>query len=315
MKLNAGLRFDHYDVADHFSESGSSTSGNVLSPRIGIAYKVATGTNLRFTYSQGYRSPQIFDEDLHIETSGARQVFHLNDPDLKQETSHSLTLSAEQSAKVGRGEFSLLAEGFYTLLVDPFANEFMIIDSTKDAYYYRVNAEYGAYVAGVNLELNWFFSKKTGLQAGITFHESKYQEDIQWGEEESSVSDKILRNPSSYGYLVFNWKPTDKFTASLNGVYTGRMHVPHLAGGTDPEGNVIEVEKLEHTNPFLDLGVRFSYHFDLSDEICLEAYAGVKNLLNSYQDDFDAGLYRDAGYIYGPGQPIYPFFGIKVSTE
>ena len=48
----------------------------------------------RVSYSQGYRAPQIFDEDLHIETSGSRQVINENDPNLKQESSQNTNKKA-----------------------------------------------------------------------------------------------------------------------------------------------------------------------------------------------------------------------------
>ncbi|MGC9331264.1 MAG: hypothetical protein ACP5DZ_05220 [Bacteroidales bacterium] len=45
------------------------------------------------SYSEGYRTPKIYDADLHIETSGARQIIHPNDDNLKQEDSHSYIAS------------------------------------------------------------------------------------------------------------------------------------------------------------------------------------------------------------------------------
>jgi outer membrane receptor for ferrienterochelin and colicins len=38
---------------------------------------------------------------------------------------------------------------------------------------------------------------------------------------------------------------------------------------------------------------------------------GVKNIFNSYQDDFDTGPTRDSNYIYGPGTPRTYFIGLK----
>lgn len=35
----------------------------------------------------------------------------------------------------------------------------------------------------------------------------------------------------------------------------------------------------------------------------LEISAGVSNIFNSYQSDFDKGPKRDSGYIYGPSLP------------
>ncbi|MCD4769065.1 MAG: TonB-dependent receptor, partial [Bacteroidales bacterium] len=80
-KISAGARFDHYNVGDK-EHDGSDKTGNVISPRLTFKYDIKNFLQARVSYSQGYRAPQIFDEDLHIETSGSRQVIHENDPDL-----------------------------------------------------------------------------------------------------------------------------------------------------------------------------------------------------------------------------------------
>lgn len=38
---------------------------------------------------------------------------------------------------------------------------------------------------------------------------------------------------------------------------------------------------------------------------------GIKNILGAYQDDFDRGPDRDAGYVYGPRMPRTAFVGVK----
>ena len=45
----------------------------------------------------------------------------------------------------------------------------------------------------------------------------------------------------------------------------------------------------------------------------MQLYTGVKNIFNQFQDDFDKGAYRDAGYIYGLCQPRTINIGIKIS--
>ena len=45
----------------------------------------------------------------------------------------------------------------------------------------------------------------------------------------------------------------------------------------------------------------------------LQVNAGIQNIFDSYQDDFDKGAHRDAGYIYGPGIPRSYFVGCKIS--
>lgn len=64
-------------------------------------YDITPYLQVRGGYSRGYRAPQVFDEDLHVNTSGAIQVIHKNDPDLKQENSNSMTLSLDFNKNIG----------------------------------------------------------------------------------------------------------------------------------------------------------------------------------------------------------------------
>ena len=79
--------------------------------------------------------------------------------------------------------------------------------------------------------------------------------------------------------------------------------MPHLAG-------YIDRDVLETTEAFFDMTLRLGYTF--GETPSMEAYAGVYNILDSYQSDFDRGINRDAGYIYGPSRPRSLFGGIKV---
>jgi len=45
----------------------------------------------------------------------------------------------------------------------------------------------------------------------------------------------------------------------------------------------------------------------------MDLYAGIKNIFNQYQSDFDIGKNRDSNYIYGPAQPRTTYFGVKLS--
>ena len=76
-------------------------------------YEVLSSLQARVSYSHGYRAPQIFDEELHIETSGSRQVINVNDPALKQETSHSIMASLDFNKLIGSVTTGLLIEGFF----------------------------------------------------------------------------------------------------------------------------------------------------------------------------------------------------------
>jgi outer membrane receptor for ferrienterochelin and colicins len=345
VKTTIGLRYDTYiirDVDDEISEGGSHISdGNVLAPRINFLFDLTPTLQLRASYSKGYRAPQVFDEDLHIEASGARSILHRNSPDLKQETSHSFISSLRYSKIFGKTITEFLAEGFYTRLEDPFAYEYVWDDSTQSLYLFRQNAENGAYVAGMNFELNAAFPNRLTVQLGYTWQKSRFDTPQAWGDDESSVSYEFLRSPDQYGYLTIDWQPLSRFQASITSTYTGRMYVPHY--GLDPiteeemvyiesgewnniedrrqneidaimNGDVIEGERLEETERFLIFDFRLSYTLPLSEQTSLQFYGGVQNIFNQTQKTHDSGEYRDAGYIYGPCQPRTLNLGIKLGN-
>jgi outer membrane receptor for ferrienterochelin and colicins len=83
------------------------------------------------------------------------------------------------------------------------------------------------------------------------------------------------------------------------------MNVPHVI---NPE---TERTIIEETPDFFELNLKASYTLYFDDNYRIEFFAGVQNLLNSYQDDFDLGADRDAAYIYGPSRPITYFGGLK----
>ena len=66
------------------------------------------------------------------------------------------------------------------------------------------------------------------------------------------------------------------------------------------------------TPDFFDMGLKVSYDFKIYKTFALQLNAGVRNIFNSYQRDFDQGLDRDAGYIYGPSMPRNYFAGIRL---
>lgn len=301
-QFSAGARFDRYRVDDK-KQPGSEKTGNVLSPRLTFKYDIRDYLQARVSYSQGYRAPQIFDEDLHIETSGSRQVIHKNSPDLRQETSHSYLASLDYNDLWGEVYVGLLVEGFYTQLKDPFSNEFSTPDENGVVTYTRFNAAGGANVQGVNLEMNVVPGKYLSVKSGFTWQKSQYDEEQQFNET------RFFRTPKDYGYVAATLKPSGKWAFSATGNYTGKMLVPYFGLNIpDPaEG------ELRESSPFFDPGLKLRYYVKLNGAT-MELYSGVKNVFNAYQNDFDRGINRDPGYIYGPMTPRSIYFGIKIGN-
>ena len=302
LKVSVGARFDNYRIEDK-EHSSSDKSGNVLSPRLTFKYDIKEYLQARLSYSQGYRAPQIFDEDLHIETSGSRRVIHENSPDLKQETSQSYMASFDFNKKIGGIYVALLAEGFYTKLNNPFANEYSEPDEKGTVIYTRVNANGGAKVQGVNMELNVVPTDKFSFKSGFTVQNSKYDDTQEFDEK------KFFRTPENYGYLTIDWQPSKKWGISTTGNYTGKMLVPYF-GFQIPNP---EEGELRESESFFDLGLKLRYNIKLNGAT-LQLFTGAKNIFNAYQSDFDSGIDRDPGYIYGPMNPRTIYFGLKVGN-
>jgi outer membrane receptor for ferrienterochelin and colicins len=303
VRLGVGLRAEHYNITDKASNA-NDISGDVLAPRANLLVNVTSQLQLRTSFARGYRAPQIFDEDLHIESSTARRVTHENDPDLEQETSNSYTFSVDYTEQLGKFVCQFLAEAFYTDLQNPFVNEYGEPDADGNVVYTRYNAEDGAVVKGVNMELNASVGSRFVFQSGLTLQSSKY--DVAQSFDER----RFFRTPDTYGYLTMTYSPTARFKLSATGNYTGKMLIEYFG----PEQENPDAGELRETGTFFDLGLKVSQDFKLADDLNLRVYGGVKNVFNSYQDDFDTGAERDPAYIYGPLSPRTFYIGVKLGN-
>lgn len=300
-KLALGARYDLYEIIDYQSEGTGDKTGNVLSPRVSVMYEIFKELKTRFSYSQGYRAPQIFDEDLHILSSGSRQIIHVNDPDLRQETSHSYMASIDYNGLIGSVYTGFLVEGFHTRLVDAFANEIGEPNEDGTVVYTRTNAA-GATVQGLNFEFKLKPLKNFSLTSGYTIQTSLYDNPQDFGEK------NFFRTPNKYGFVALDWDFIPNLCFSTTATYTGSMLVPYFGLNTDPD-----VGELRTSDPFFDMGVKLEYDIKINGST-MKIYGGIKNILNSYQSDFDKGIDRDPAYVYGPNLPRTVYFGIKIGN-
>lgn len=288
----------------------------IFVPRINVRYNPVESINLRASYSEGFRAPQFFDEDLHVDIAGGEQIIRVLSEELREERSRSVSVSSDFYYKLGNMECNTLIEGFFTRLKNPFTdvkigNEVLI-----------ENDEHGANVYGVNLEGRMTYRNVFNLQAGLTIQRSLYDNERKWWEPESPEEqelDKVvptrrfMRTPNSYAYFAATWNATKKLSTSLSGKYTGSMLVPHEAGDGEEGVHLFSKVNITETTPsFFELNLSASYKFPIYNATQIEFSAGVKNLLNSYQKDFDTGPGRASAYVYGPMTPRMLFVGFKV---
>ena len=142
------------------------------------------------------------------------------------------------------------------------------------------------------------------VQAGFTAQNSRYKEARSWADDVTATRN-MFRTPDFHGYMTASYNPAKQLTLSLTGTYTGSMLIEHHAG-------MIESNITVETPSFWDMGMKAAYDFKLYKSFSLQINAGVQNVLNSFQKDFDSGADRDSGYIYGPTLPRNFFVGIKL---
>ena len=226
------------------------------------------------------------------------------DDHLTEEKSQSVSLSSDIYKRMGNWQANLLVEGFFTTLDDVFSlRQIGIVDGILMNERYN---ESGANVFGTILEGKLAYRNRTQLQAGLTLQEARYKKARAWSDDESLPLEKrMMRTPRLYGYFTFSHQPTEHLTLALSGTYTGSMLVEHRAG-------YIEKDRTEKTPDFLEMNLKVTHDFHIHKNLVVEVNAGVQNLFNAYQKDFDQGPDRDSGYMYGPTLPRSIFAGLKI---
>lgn len=86
-----GGRLDKHNLIDHV----------IFSPRANLRFNPSEDINLRLSYSSGFRAPQAFDEDLHIENVGGTVSMIERAKNLKEEKSQSFSASADMYHRFG----------------------------------------------------------------------------------------------------------------------------------------------------------------------------------------------------------------------
>ena len=288
-----GGRLDKHNLIDHF----------IFSPRANLRYNPTENINLRASYSYGFRAPQAFDEDLHIDNVGGTvSMIRLAD-DLTVEKSQSISVSADIYHSWGDWQGNFLVEGFYTDLDDVFALKELGLNEEGILIKERHN-ESGAVVSGINLEGKVAWKNFLQLQAGLTLQNSRYKEARAWSDDVEATG-MMFRTPDTHGYMTASYNPSKQLTLAVTGTYTGSMLIEHHAG-------MIAANTTVKTPDFWDMGFKTSYDFKVYDSFSLQLNAGLQNVFNAFQNDFDSGADRDSGYIYGPTLPRTFFFGVKL---
>ncbi len=297
LNLLTGVRIDKHNLVNDV----------VVSPRISFLYKYHTNTQFRLTWGTGFRAPQAFDADMHIAFAGGGVSRITLAEDLKEERSNSLSASVnyDKATELFIAGFTL--EGFYTKLNNAFYLQPVGEDDLGQRFEKRNGS--GAVVQGGTLELRVNYNRKAQLEAGFTLQTSKFDEPVE-NIEGLEPRREFMRTPEKYGYLTLILTPTKKINASVSGIYTGPMELVHFAGAPEQAADAYVT-----SNSFTELNFKLGYTFFFEQiDSGIEIFGGVKNLTNTYQNDFDSGKNRDSNYIYGPATPRAVYLGLRLMS-
>ena len=287
-------------------DKNSELDDPIISPRISLRWQATPSLVLRGTLGTGFRAPQPFDEDLHIEVISGERAKTIQAENLEEEKSVSGLISAVWNPEFAKGRFTAEANVFYTKLDGAFAlSEIRHDSSHSEAYRIRYNGP-DAEIGGVEFNLGCLPFKNLRVDLGYVIQYARYTEDIAiYEDDEGNIiyEDDFLEKPNQYGILQATYTNKDFFDVNFSAIYTGPMKVLNEGSGY----------LNDHTDRFLVLNLTFSREFKMNGFPDLKLSVGVKNITDDRQEDLEVGYDRDPSYFYGPRTPRTYFVSTKLT--
>lgn len=292
-------------------DENNQIADRVLSPRAALRWRQNENLTWRLGVATGFRSPQVFDEDLHItQVAGEGQIIK-NDPNLAEESAHTTTFGIEWMKPVGNANWMVDINTFHTDISDSFTlEEDTSAAEGNESVLIRRNGS-GALIYGVEANLGVTLGRKLTIQIGYVEQRSRYDEAI--SPLEGTSSRRFQRTPDRYGTATLDAAlPFWELRVFAGATLTGPMEVPHAAPDpadipADYPYSYITENRIERSPWFFTLDFNFSREFEFGGKSGrhhdVTVRVGVKNLTDDRQTDFDQGEFRDSGYIYGPRLP------------
>ena len=162
-----------------------------------------------------------------------------------------------------------------------------------------------AYIAGITINPKIQYKKTISFQCGYTFQNSIYDIPVQWSNTVENNNSSFFRTPNHYGFYVISWNLNQLVSLNFSGVYTGSMIAQHYAG-------FIKQDVLSETPSFFENNIKIDIDHQFNSSFDVTMNIGVQNVTNAFQKDFDIGINRDAGYVYGPSRPRTYFLGLSI---
>lgn len=206
----SGVRFDYF----------SQSNVRHISPHIGLMYKIAN-CSLRGSYSQGFRSPTLKEMYMNFDMANAMMIY--GNPDLKSETSHNFSLSAEYT----KNRYNFTVSGYYNLVNDRIdLTSFRDTDGRWAQLY--INTE-KVDIAGVDINASAKYPCGLGIRVSYGYlHEFMRDGQMKF----SSTRPHSATARIEYGKSWDNYQ----FNLSLNGRALSKVETNKYVGNNPDEG-------------------------------------------------------------------------------
>lgn len=269
--------------------------GTFFTPRLHIKWDIDFNTTLRFAGGKGYRSVNLFAENLNYFVS-SRQFKVIDNPTYEAGWNYGLNLT--KYFTIFNRELRVTAEYYRT---DFIKQTVVDIDSdTREVRFYDLKGK--SYSNNFQLEAAYLLFNSFDVFAAIRYTDVKTQ-----------IGDKILSKP-----LMSNLKSLvtlSYFTEERNWIFDASFLLN--GGGRIPstKQNPLELRRSETFSPFVNVNAQITKKFNF-----LDLYIGVENLTNfrqenpiiSANDPF--GDFFDASLVWGPIEGRKFYVGLRLSV-
>lgn len=269
--------------------------GTFLTPRLHLKYTIDDNTTLRLSAGKGYRSVNLFADNLNYLAS-SRNFVVINQPAYEEGWNYGFNLT--RYFTVNDRDLRVTADFYRTDFVKQTVVD---IDSdVRQIRFYDLNGS--SYSNNYQIELAYELFPRLDVSAAYRYSDVKTQ-----------YGDKLLTKPLisrykalltfSYATELRDWLFDSSFL--LNG--------PGRIPSTD--NNPSAYQRAENFSAFLNINAQVTKRFDLID-----VYLGVENLTDFKQEnpiiasDDPFGDYFDASMVWGPIEGRKFYLGLRLSV-
>lgn len=268
--------------------------GFQFTPRTLLKYDIAPKTIVRANVGTGWRTVNLFSENIGLLVS-SRDIVFLEE--LQPEKAVNLGINLTQKFETKNNNLS----GYFS--ADFYRTEFqnqIFPDYDSDPTKAIIQNFTGTSISnGFQSELYLKIYRRFELKMGYNF--------LDVYREIGEIKQLLPFNPMHKFITTFSYKPlTNKFHFDMNVHWYGEQRLP------DTKSNPIEFQRLDFSQPYTIVNAQFTYIFKK-----IEVYAGCENIFDfrqrqpiiSWQDPFSP--YFDTSSVWGPTRGREAYVGVR----